>query len=228
MIRVLHRHYEFPQSATHVRRLRRVCYCLLVTATFIASPSQLRSQQPGASTSTELTTQTPQALTQATPLEQKVKAAYLYHFCRYFEWPADEFSDPAQPFVIGVFGDDPLGPQLDKLAKKKSVKNRKIKVVRFETVDQFQPCQLLFVTRTITNDQFAEALKITEATSTLVVSERSIPTSQGSAVHLYVDETDTVGFEIDIDIVNDKNLRVSAKLLKLARASSPDSNTASK
>lgn len=161
-----------------------------------------------------------------TPLEQKVKAAYLYNFSRYFDWPDEAFGGPNEPFVIGVLGKDPLGHQLDKLAKKKSVKNRKIIIKRFATMDDFQSCHLLFVSRSVTDEQFQVSIERTRLTSILVVSERPVEDSQGSAVQLFVDETDTVGFEIDVDIVNARSLQVSAKLLKLARVS--ESRTSSK
>lgn len=153
------------------------------------------------------------------PLEQKVKAAYLYNFSRYFDWPTDAFDDAQGHFVIGVLGKDPLGRQLDKLAQKKKIKNRKIVIQRFDSIEQLQSCHLLFITSSVTNDEFQAAIDKTKQASILVVSEHPWTKAKGSSIHLFVDQADTVGFAIDIDVVNSQKLQVSAKLLKLARVS---------
>jgi hypothetical protein len=152
--------------------------------------------------------------------EQKVKAAYLYNFSRYFEWPANAFENVEEPFVIGVLGTDPLGKQLDRLAAKKTVRKRKIEVHRFMTVDQYKDCQVLFVTRTVTDEQFQQALEKANVDHVLVVSEQPPLTRDGSSVRIFIDDLGKVGFEIDVEVVNARSLQVSAKLLKLARASS--------
>lgn len=156
---------------------------------------------------------------QVTPKEQKVKAAYIYNFSRYFEWPEKTFDTVDDPFVIGVLGSDPLGNQLDRLANKKSVRNRKIVINRFETVEEYEACQMLFVTRSVSDEQFKLALEQANNDHVLVVSEKPPETRQGSSVQIYIDSTGKVGFEIDVGVVNARSLQVSAKLLKLASVS---------
>ena len=150
------------------------------------------------------------------PKEQKVKAAYIYNFSRYFEWPAVTPEDVKKPFVIGVLGSDPLGNQLDRLAAKKKVRNRKIVIHRFESLDQYRECQMLFVTRSVSDDLFQDALERANDEPVLVVSERPPETREGSSVQIFIDPAGKIGFEIDVDVVNARQLQVSAKLLKLA------------
>ena len=151
--------------------------------------------------------------------EQKVKAAYIYNFSRYFEWPAKVFDDTSKPFVIGVLGADPLGNQLDRLAAKKTVRKRKIEIHRFNSIDQYKDCQMLFVTRSVSEEQFQLALARANVEHVLVVSERPPDTRHGSSVQIFIDHTGKVGFEIDVDVVSARKIHVSAKLLKLANVS---------
>lgn len=163
---------------------------------------------------------------QVTPKEQKVKAAYIYNFSRYFEWPETSFTGEADPFVIGVLGNDPLGNQLDRLASKKTVRNRKIVIHRFQEVKDYQECQMLFVTRTVSDDEFQLALERANEDHVLVVSEKPPETRQGSSVQIYIDQAGKVGFEIDVGVVNARRLQVSAKLLKLASVSDSSASNA--
>ncbi len=160
---------------------------------------------------------------QVTPKEQKVKAAYIYNFSRYFEWPETSFEGEADPFVIGVLGNDPLGNQLDRLALKKSVRNRKIVVLRFAEVKDYEECQMLFVTRSVSDEQFQMALEQANTDHVLVVSEKPPETRKGSSVQIFIDQTGKVGFEIDVGVVSARSLHVSAKLLKLASVSDSSS-----
>lgn len=156
---------------------------------------------------------------EVTPKEQKVKAAYIYNFSRYFEWPEKTFENEGDPFIIGVLGTDPLGNQLDRLANKKSVRNRKIVIHRFESVSDYRDCQMLFVTRSVSDEQFKLALEQANNDHVLVVSEKPPETRQGSSVQIFIDPDGKVGFEIDVGVVNARSLQVSAKLLKLASVS---------
>lgn len=158
------------------------------------------------------------------PKEQKVKAAYIYNFSRYFEWPTVAFDNTDEPFVIGVLGSDPLGNQLDRLAAKKKVRKRKIVIHRFESLQQYRECQMLFVTRSVSDELFREALERANDEHVLVVSERPPETREGSSVQIFIDPTGKVGFEIDVDVVNARKIQVSAKLLKLASVSSKGAN----
>ena len=151
------------------------------------------------------------------PKEQKVKAAYIYNFCKYFNWPEESFKDPNAPIVIGVLGDDTLGNQLDLLAAKKTAKKRKIVIRRFKTMADYQPCHLLFVPTVVGLPDLKGAVKETGDVPLLIVSDGHKPPGHGAAVTFFWKEDNTIGFEIDLNAVNNRKLEVSAKLLKIAR-----------
>src|SRR6185295_10763354 len=60
------------------------------------------------------------------PTEYEVKAAFLYNFARFVEWPAEARHDPGTPFVIAVLGHDPFGGVLDETVAGKTVGGRPI------------------------------------------------------------------------------------------------------
>ncbi|MGA2258758.1 MAG: YfiR family protein, partial [Thermoguttaceae bacterium] len=86
--------------------------------------------------------------------EYFVKAAFLYHFGRYVEWPENTFRRATDPFVIGIVGEDSFDGALDRVAAKKTIQDRQIVVRRFASPDQYkQPCHILFVSRSLSQDQ---------------------------------------------------------------------------
>ena len=55
------------------------------------------------------------------PAEYRVKAVFLFNFAQFVDWPPDAFTAPGQPFVIGVLGKDPFGPELDAVVRGETV-----------------------------------------------------------------------------------------------------------
>ena len=149
--------------------------------------------------------------------EYGVKTAYLYNFVLYFTWPKAAFDGPRAPFIIGVFGDDPLGSALDDMARRKTARGRKIIIRRFRTWADYQACHLLFLPRSAGTANLAEALKRTQRTPLLLVGETPGFATQGATVNFYPDIDGTIGFEVNVDATAERRLRIDARLLKLAR-----------
>ena len=64
------------------------------------------------------------------PPEYLIKAAYLYNFAMFVEWPRDAFSSPDAPLVIGILGRDPFGLAIDLAVENKRISKRRIVVER--------------------------------------------------------------------------------------------------
>lgn len=75
------------------------------------------------------------------PSEYQVKAAFLYKFARFVEWPATSFADSTAPLVIGILGEDPFGPMLDQAITGKSVQGRPLQILRFTRLGQPPPAR---------------------------------------------------------------------------------------
>jgi hypothetical protein len=148
--------------------------------------------------------------------EYNVKAAYLYSFGRYVEWPDESLSRASNAFVIGVLGDDPFGDGLDRIAKAKKTHDRQIVIRRFRSLDDYQPCHILFVPKSVAPEQQAAALQKLGATPVLLVGESPGFAAQGGTINFYLDQ-DTVHFEINVQAAKRQQLSINAQLLRLAR-----------
>jgi hypothetical protein len=147
--------------------------------------------------------------------EYDIKAAFLYNFATFVEWPTAAFPDKESPFVIGVLGQDPFGPTLEDTLRGKTVGGRKIAVKRSDNPRDLGGCQLLFVP----GSEWDKAQKILESlkgTPTLTVGEQAGFAAKGGIVNFFV-EGKYVRFEINPEAAKRASLKVSSKLLRLAR-----------
>jgi hypothetical protein len=77
--------------------------------------------------------------------EYDLKAAFLFNFAHYVEWPRDAFLSETAPVTIGILGEDPFHRSLDEIVANEMVGGRKLIVRRFASIEQIEPCQILFV-----------------------------------------------------------------------------------
>jgi len=147
--------------------------------------------------------------------EYKVKAAFLYNFTKFVEWPDSAFRDPSAPFVVAVLGDDPFGDALDVL-KGKTAQGRPIVVRRAASLDALGRFHLLFVA-TSEKSRLESVLPAAEAMHALTVGDAPGFRSQGGVIQL-VRDGDRIGFEVNPDASRRAGLKISSKLLGLARA----------
>jgi hypothetical protein len=148
--------------------------------------------------------------------EYPLKALFLYNFGSYVEWPPDAYASENAPFVIGVLGSGPLEYSLKELAATKTIGKRKIVVEKFASVDKIQPCQILFVTRSVDARQQREALEKLKNHQVLVVGESAGFAGQGGTVNFFI-ESNKVRFEINPESAKQHQLKISSKLLSLAK-----------
>src|SRR6266850_2704129 len=77
--------------------------------------------------------------------EYDLKAAFLFNFAQFVEWPPDAFPDAETPITICILGDDPLDGSLDEIIANEIVRNRRLVVRRFGSVEESAACHILFV-----------------------------------------------------------------------------------
>ncbi|TWT73517.1 hypothetical protein Pla123a_38530 [Posidoniimonas polymericola] len=146
--------------------------------------------------------------------EYTIKAAFLYHFLTYTEWPSS--ADANGPLVVGVYKSDPFGEVLDKIAATKKVNNRSIEVRRISDPAESLHCHLLFVPDTVTADGLAPLFAAVSEQPVMLVGETEGFVDRGGAAEFYL-EGNRVRFAFNMDVVDEKNLKVSSKLLSLAK-----------
>ena len=145
-------------------------------------------------------------------LEYPIKAAYLYKFGNYVDWPKPSFPNPASPFNICLVGDDPFGSLLDSAVEGQKVEGRAIALRRLKSVNRDSGCHILYLG--LTDPQRAgQVLEVVRGESVLVVSDAG---SGAPGMIQFVLKDNRVRFNIDDDLARSSGLAISSKLLSLA------------
>lgn len=148
--------------------------------------------------------------------EYQLKAAFLYNFTKFVDWPGASFSSPHDPIVIGVLGPAEFSATLERIVQDRQVNGRAILVKRVATADGAGAVHVLFVTAA--EDALFEQIRAEFATSPILIVGESDSFWALGATIAFVLEEDKVRFEIDASAAERSGLRISAQLQKLARA----------
>jgi hypothetical protein len=141
--------------------------------------------------------------------EYEIKAAYLYNFIKYVDWPT--YGDT---ITIGVLGGNPFGTALTPL-NGKAVKGRRLLVKEVDSLRDAQKCQIIFVSSS-EKSRLQEILENLKSARVLTVGETEGFASSGGIIN-FVDENNKVRFEINADAARRTGLNISSELLKLAK-----------
>lgn len=147
-------------------------------------------------------------------LEYQMKAAFLYNFAKFVEWPARGSGDRDGQIRVCILGKDPFGPVLEGVIQGKTVNNRSLAVRRIAYLEGATSCHLLFIGSSEKNrlEDIVEALK---GTNVLTVSEIDRFAHRGGMINFLM-ENKKVRFEINVDAAALAGLKISSKLLQLA------------
>ncbi|MBI3698472.1 MAG: YfiR family protein [Acidobacteria bacterium] len=156
-----------------------------------------------------------QELPRTPVLEYQVKAAYLYNFAKFVEWPADKLGDDAGPILVGVFGKDPFGSLLDSTLKEKTVRGHRLEVRRVSGPVELKQCHIVFISEP-ERRRLAEILESLGKANVLTVSEKRQFADDGGMIN-FVTEENKVHLEINLHAAERAGIRISSQLLKLAR-----------
>lgn len=147
-------------------------------------------------------------------LEYEVKAAMLYNFTRFVEWPATTWKDARSPLILAVVGSDPFGRLLEDSMRDKSYAGRAILVRHYPTSAELDTCHLLFVSKS-EKKHLKEILRFAQASSVVTVSEiDDFIRSGGTIGFVLIDNR--IRFEINIPSAVRSGVTISSKLLRLA------------
>ena len=94
----------------------------------------------------------------------------LFKFALFVEWPNEAFANGNSDFCIGILGDDPFGGQLDRAVADKSVRGRKVQVVRHDSVEKTRDCHVLFISQS-EKERLPQLMKALKGSRVLTVSD---------------------------------------------------------
>jgi hypothetical protein len=156
------------------------------------------------------------AQTPRPPTEYQIKAAILYNFAKFIDWPPEALRDDKAPFIIGILGDNPFGDDLEQTVAGKKINDHSILVQTFRKVADATHCQILFISKS-EKKQFADILLSLHGTAVLTVSQTDGFMEAGGMVNLVLDPASRkIRFQINADAAKAARLKVSSKLLNVA------------
>lgn len=147
--------------------------------------------------------------------EIQIKAAFLYKFGGFVEWPAGAFARPDAAFMIGVIGADALAAELEQVIAGRTVQGRAVSVRKLRRGESLFGLHVLFVGQQEAS-RLVEILASAKSQPLLVVTEFDNALSQGSMIN-FVAVDDKVRFDVALPPAERGQLRISARLLAVAR-----------
>ena len=156
------------------------------------------------------------AAAQDATIESRVKAAYLYKFASYVEWPSNAFPATDATIVIGVANAYGIAQELEQALLGRQVANRSFKVVRVAR-ERSAPdcCHILFI-GAATDRVAAEMLSHYRGLPVLTVTESASSHPAGSVINFVV-AADRVRFDISREAAERNRLQLRSQLLTVAR-----------
>lgn len=156
-----------------------------------------------------------QAAEDGETLELRVKAAFLYKFASYVEWPAKSFARPETPVTIGVIGAESLATELVQAVAGRTVNDRAVTVKRLNAGDSLAGIHILFIGRAESArlDQLAQSA---QPRSILTVTESAGALARGSVINFVLSDG-RVRFQIALDSAEKSGLKLSSRLLAVAQ-----------
>lgn len=152
-------------------------------------------------------------------IEYELKAAFLFRFSEFVEWPVNAFPTPQSSIRICVLGTDPFGDALDRTLQGARVDGRSVVAARIQGVEQATGCHILFISRSEAS-QASGIISRLRGTPALTVADSGNFLQLGGTIN-FVTERGRVRFDINLGGAQNAQLQLSSKLLRLARVVLP-------
>jgi hypothetical protein len=160
------------------------------------------------------------AQTEAQAAEHQVKAAFLYKFLGFVEWPPQSFERAESPLVIGVLGSDALADELVATVIERTVRGHPLEVRKLKRGDSLAELHVLFVGRS-DSATLPGLLSPTKGRPLLTVTESDEALAQGSTINFVVVDN-KVRFDVALGSAEQRSLKISSRLLAVARKVLPN------
>jgi len=163
--------------------------------------------------------------------EYEVKAAFIYNFLKFVDWPEEKMAHSGKQIILGIIGEDPFGPAAD-IFKDKTVENHNLIIKRFEGLRQLKEmaeknksasekletlktCHLLFICPS-ERKQVREIIDIVSKSNVLTVGDTDEIIESGGAIS-FVMEDNKIRFNINLTATEKAGLKIRSQLLRLAK-----------
>ena len=146
--------------------------------------------------------------------EYQVKAAFIYNFANFVEWPAEAFPDKNSPIIVGILGENPVTEILNSVALE-PINGRKVLPIAFGSYEEMESCHILFIDKS-EQDNMRKIFARLKDMSILTVGDTEGFVQRGGIIN-FVEIDNQIRFEINVDAARKARLKISSKLLNLSR-----------
>lgn len=147
--------------------------------------------------------------------EYEIKAAFIYNFAKFVEWPEDAFGRADAPLIIGIVGKDPFGKMIDHAVEGRRANGRTVEIKRVNWGAEVKLCHILFVSSS-ESGKMGQLSELVKNAPVLTIGETPGFASRGGIIN-FTEEEGKVRFEINVDAAKRARLTISSKLLSLAK-----------
>ena len=166
-------------------------------------------------TAVALVSATTASLAQSASNEAEVKAAFVYNFLKFVDWPSHALPKPDQPFAIAIVGEGSVADAAESLLRGKRISAYPVVVLRVKAGEPLSDVHAVFVTGA-DPEKARRTLATKSNASILTIGDDAQFAARGGMIGLYVEDR-RVRFEVNTDAADATGLRVSSRLLALAR-----------
>jgi YfiR/HmsC-like len=184
-----------PTLIEQRRGARRCAACCLFLILYLAATGNLRAS--------------------STAEEYSIKAAFLFHFAQFVEWPEGAFRKADSPLVYCTIGEDPFQGLLDATLKDKTIGAHAFQIRHLKQIQDAEGCHLVFVGEG-EKKQILAALAVLKGSPILTVGESERFVQEGGIIAFCLEEN-KIRFEINLEAAEKANLKISSRLLALAK-----------
>ncbi len=146
--------------------------------------------------------------------EYQIKAAFIYNFLKFVDWPRDALPDGSETINICVLRDDPFADALESI-KGKTVKSRRVAVRRIEPGRELETCQVVFIGSS-EGKRLPRVIESLQGLNVLTVGEMDRFVELGGIINFFV-QNNRLRFEINVNSAERAGLKLSSQLLSLAK-----------
>lgn len=155
-----------------------------------------------------------QSAAPAAASEYDVKAAFLFQFTRFVQWPPESFDAPDAPLLICVLGSNPFGSSLREISQGEAADSHALVVKSHDRVEDLDECHIVFVGGTDAPTA-AKAIARLAGKRVLTVSDTADFAQRGGVIG-FVRVDGKLRLQVNRGAAEASQLRISAKLLRLA------------
>ena len=155
----------------------------------------------------------PQPIDTASSREYLIKAAFIYNFIKFVEWPTSAHNATDGAITVAIYGEDPFGLALETI-RGKSVGGRKLVIKSCRNLKDLNGCEVLFIPRS-GQEALPQILAALKDGHCLTISDIDDFSEKGGMITFIIVEN-KVRFKINLETTEKAKLKMSSQLLKLA------------